>query len=145
MNEKGFSLLEVLLSVMAMVMVLITILSLFLLYKKEENRIFISSQLHGQSSAFIGSIEREIYNGSNFSIANGKLAFYDAVGNQISYEKWGDGIRRQVNRSGHIWLIKDVDTVVFTIIGKACKVQYTLKKGGITLKEEVIFTSRVER
>ena len=145
MNEKGFTLLEVLISMMVLVILLFTILSLFLLYKKEENRVFISSQLDSQSRAFICSIEREIYNGSNFTVTNGKLAFNDAVGNQISYEKWGDGIRRQVNRSGHIWLVKDVDSVFFTIFGKACKVQYILKKEGITVKGEVILTSRVER
>lgn len=145
MNERGFTLIEVLLSMMATVILLLSVFSLFLLYKKEENRLFISSQLYSQSKAFICSIEREIYNGSSFTITNGKLAFYDALGNRISYEKWGNGIRRQVNLSGHVWLVKDVERVLFTIIGKACKVQYTLQKGGVKLEGEIILTSRVER
>lgn len=145
MNNSGFSLLEVILSMMVMAILLFTIFSLLLLYKKEENRVFITSQLHSQSRAFVCSIEREIYNGSNFSLANGKLAFNDSVGNQISYEKWGDGIRRQVNQSGHVWLMKDVESVIFTVIRNACTVQYTLQKGGIRVKGEITLTSRVER
>jgi competence protein ComGF len=145
MNNRGFTLIEVLLSMMVMVILLISILSLYLLYKKEESRVFVFSQLQNQSRAFVCSIERELYNGRGFSVSNGKLAFYDAIGNVISYERWGDGIRRQVNNSGHIWLVKDVESVIFTVIRNACRVQYTLKKGGITVKGEITLTSRVER
>jgi competence protein ComGF len=145
MNEKAFSLLEVLFSLLMMTMLLFAILSIYLLYKKEENHVYISSLLQNQSSAFVHSIEREIYNGSQFMINNGKLSFYDAAGNLITYEKWGDGVRRQVNHSGHVLLIKDVESISFQMIGNCCHVQYTLKRGEIRLKGEVFFTSRVER
>lgn len=145
MNENAFSLIEVLFSLLMLVMLLFGMFSLYLLYKKAENRVYITSLLLNQSNAFVHAIEREIYNGSHFVVNNGKLSFYDAGGNLITYEKWGDGVRRQVNHSGHVWLMKDVESISFQIKGNCCHVQYILKKGGVQLKGEVFFTSRVER
>lgn len=119
--------------------------TLYLLVEKQEKEAFICAQLNMEARAFLVYIQREIYDGQDFTATNGKLDFYDGAGNWIRYERWGNGVRRQVNNSGHIMLVTDVDTLTFSATPKGCLIHFTLKKGGVTWPGEVFLASRVER
>lgn len=144
-GEKGFTLLEVLLAILIGGIILTGVCTLYLLLEKQEKDAFTRAQLNMEARAFLVYVEREIYNGYGFVSTNGKLDFYDGVGNWIRYERWGNGIRRQVNSSGHTMLLKDVDTLSFSAKPKGCFIDFTMKKGGVTWQGHVFLATRVER
>lgn len=113
--------------------------------EKQEKEAFTCAQLNIEARAFLIYIEREIYNGHGFISTNGKLDFYDGAGDWIRYERWGNGVRRQVNNSGHTMLVKDVDVLSFSSTTMGCSIEFTLKKGRVKWPVHVFLASRVER
>ncbi|MCA1031716.1 prepilin-type N-terminal cleavage/methylation domain-containing protein [Bacillus timonensis] len=110
MKSKGFTLIETLVS-MACLVVVLTLITPFL------KIIFLESSLKHQVNRmeweiFLQQAKMEIRESTSVTIANNKLYFYQQ--NQvISYEKYGDKIRRRVNGSGHEIILQEINSVTF--------------------------------
>lgn len=143
MNERGFTLLELLWSTVVAGLILVSSFSCYLLLEKQEQDSYLQTLINQEARMFILSIEREIYNGHGFKVSNGKLIFYDSLGNQMSYEKWGNNVRRQVNNTGHVILVADVETITFQALPQGCRINFTLKKNGVGWSGDITLTSRV--
>ncbi|SNZ10805.1 competence protein ComGF [Terribacillus aidingensis] len=117
-KDKGFTLLEALISLGILVLIVSTLPLLLTPLQHEANAEAVSIR---QGLYFISL---EIYKGNNIKAADGKLYVQNQQGQTAVFEKYKNMIRRQVNGKGHeVYLhriqdwkvIQYGDTIVITI------------------------------
>lgn len=110
LNEKGFTLLEILLAFMIFSTVVFFLPPLFSLTLKNES---VYARLQEMEwDVFCSQIKKEIRMSSKADITNGKL-FLTSDSGTVIYELYGNKLRRRVNFSGHEILLQNITGVTF--------------------------------
>lgn len=132
-SEKGFTLIEVLITLMV-VLVLIGLLPSLMVasvrptgldYHLEEEQLFHSL------------LSREV-RGATAVVTNGKqLTLTSAMGDTILYEQYGNVIRRRVNGAGHEVVLQKVKTIKVLVQGQRVIVTFEFSNG--SKKEEMYY------
>jgi competence protein ComGF len=112
-NERGFTLVESIFTLMIAVM----ILSLIPLVIKAFNHIDISLSTEEtyEWNTFLMQLRREIRNSEESNIVGNKLCL-KVNGENVTYEQYGLLLRRRVNETGHEVVLQKVETATFSMV-----------------------------
>ena len=108
-NEKGFTLVEMLLSFSMMLLILTFLVMMLQLLFNENERDF--NQLEWE--VFIQQAKYEAQGSNTISLRNNIVTFARYNGEMVSYEPYQQVIRRRVNGTGHEVLLQNVKSVKY--------------------------------
>ncbi|WP_449536960.1 competence type IV pilus minor pilin ComGF [Ferdinandcohnia sp. Marseille-Q9671] len=111
-NERGFTLVEMLVT-FSMMLVILSFISPFLsvLFRSNDEQF---NQLEWQ--IFIQQMKMEIREAKEITVStNHSVSFVNAAGDIVSFEKYTDKMRRRVNRKGHEVLLQNISSVTFEL------------------------------
>jgi competence protein ComGF len=110
LNEKGFTLLEMMLSLLIFSTVVFFLPPLFSLTLKNDS---VYARLHEMEwDVFCSQIKKEIRMSNKADITNEKL-FLTSDSGTVIYELYGNKLRRRVDFSGHEILLQNINGVTF--------------------------------
>lgn len=125
MNEKGITLLELLLTVtifIAIVCVLPLIMNASL---QEVNADF----QHEEAQLFFHLFSKEVRESSRIQIHNGGIEMLSNNGTTIRYERYGSSIRRRVNNAGHEIVLQNIQELFLEVTDGRVIVEVELADG----------------
>ena len=109
-NEKGFTLVEMLVTFSILLVILSFISPFFGVVFRENNEQF--NKLEWQ--ILIQQMKMEVREASKITVSkNNSVSFINASGESVSFEKYNDKIRRRVNGKGHEVLLQQITGVIF--------------------------------
>ncbi|MFZ3590317.1 competence type IV pilus minor pilin ComGF [Bacillus sp. DJP31] len=113
-KNKGFTLVEML----VVLLIVMTITSLFpMIFSVLSNWIEKPSSLHPfEWEVATSQLLMEIREASEVRIQNGNLQLIADTNQMISYELYGNMLRRRINSTGHEVIIQQIRTVHFSLI-----------------------------
>ncbi len=115
-NEKGFTLIESLLSlVIFMIIISITTSSLSAFVKRNHHK---GSLNHLEWDNFINEVQEEANTSSKQTVYSEMLIFENAYEVPSSYQKYADIVRRQVLGVGHEIVLQNISKITFKKNGK---------------------------
>lgn len=121
-NEKGFTLIESLLSlVIFMIIISITTSSLSVFVKRNHNKGSLNLL---EWDNFINEVQEEANISSSQTVYSELLIFEDSFEVTSSYQKYADIVRRQVLGAGHEIVLQNISKITFEKNGKK---QITIK------------------
>lgn len=109
-NDEGFTLLETLLS-FTMFCMLASFLPLFFSIMFDHSSIDARIQTM-EWELFLSQIKKEIQSSNDMLVVNGQLVLMDGT-DRVSFEKYNNQLRRQVNMKGHEIVLQNVASVRF--------------------------------
>ncbi|MCA0970095.1 ComGF family competence protein [Halobacillus litoralis] len=130
LNNKGFTLLETLISLLTAMI----ILSLsYPLLKALDSPSYYQEQSARQ---FFQFVQEEINHSTQVSITGSSLSIQDGEGRTVTIESYGTNIRRRVDRRGHELLLRDVKS--FHVMAEGGDVRISiLMEGGLELEKQI--------
>ncbi|MBA9025407.1 competence type IV pilus minor pilin ComGF [Peribacillus huizhouensis] len=106
-NNRGFTLIEMLLSLSVFILIAAMIVQLYVVVGKEVQQDKRLNQMEWE--IFLHQIKEELWRSSSQTIANGSI--YLVVGEDIvSIEKYNHILRRRVNHTGHQIMLQNVSS-----------------------------------
>ncbi|MCA0986005.1 competence type IV pilus minor pilin ComGF [Guptibacillus algicola] len=132
-NEKGFTLIEVLITLMILLALTAVLPSLMISSVRTSG---LDPQQE-EEQLFYVLVAREV-RGASYVVTNGKnLTLTKPSGDTITFEMYGNVIRRRVNGTGHEVVLQGVKGMTIEISGPRIKVGLVLTNG--STKEEVCY------
>jgi len=109
-NEKGFTLVEMLVT-FSTLLIILSLISPFLSTVFRDN----SEQFNKlEWQILIQQLKMEVREARDISISkNASVTFYNVTDDLVSFEKYNDKIRRRVNQKGHEVLLQQITGVTF--------------------------------
>lgn len=136
-NENGFTLTEMMLSLMIL-MAIVSFFPLFMsFFELEDNRQLRSKEVE----LFFMQISDEIHGAKQLSVdkSNERVDITLKNGNVASYERYGTNIRRRINKTGHQVLLQNIDGVTFSLSGdKLLYIEITGKNGESFVRKKAV-------
>jgi len=131
LNSKGFTLIEVLLSLQILLITLMFLPSLVQLLQPETN------YSDYETDQFIRFLEREIQTGEIIAVENQQLLLLNHQQQFVTIEQYQSVIRRRVNQTGHEILLQHV--AQFDITYENERINVTLiKKNGDEIATSIV-------
>lgn len=131
LNSKGFTLIEVLISLQILLIVLMFLPLLVQALQPETN------YAHYDTDQFIRFLEREIQTGQIISVKNQQLLILNHQKQIVTIEKYQNVIRRQVNQTGHEVLLHHVDQFDLTFVNAQLNLT-VIKKNGDRIATSIV-------
>ncbi|WP_419956434.1 competence type IV pilus minor pilin ComGF [Neobacillus niacini] len=119
LNEKAFTLLEVLFAFS--IFMIIAFFMLPVLHIILDNNDSTGRLQNMEWDVFCSQIKKEIRISSKADVVSGRLVLTNN-NETINYEKYGSNIRRRVNSLGHETLLQNVSSVTFIRINNSVKI-----------------------
>jgi competence protein ComGF len=122
MDNRGFTLLEMLLSFTIFIMIA-SFIPLFLqlaAFPSEKNKLNLL-----EWEVFLQQAKIEIREASELEVKDGVLYLKNLYGQNVSYEQYNHSLRRRVDGTGHEILLKNIKSVSFQIVTNGCIVVVT--------------------
>lgn len=117
LNEKGFSLAEMLIALGAFfIIAYLLVPSVSVLGSNKSLEAHMLQEM--EWDVFFTQAKKEVRMCSSVEVLSGKLVMINGK-DTIIYEKYGNLLRRRVNLTGHEVLIQNISTAVFTREGQA--------------------------
>ncbi|WP_377888528.1 competence type IV pilus minor pilin ComGF [Alkalihalobacillus sp. R86527] len=132
-NEEGFTLIEVLITLLILLALTAVLPSLMITSVKTAG---IDHQQE-EEQLFYVLVAREIRGASSVSTNGRNLSLTNPSGETIGFEMYGNVIRRRVNGTGHEVVLQGVKSMNITISGQRVKIVLVLTNG--TTKEEICY------
>jgi competence protein ComGF len=117
MDNRGFTLLEMLLSFTIFIMIA-SFIPLFLqlaAFPSEKNKLNLL-----EWEVFLQQAKIEIREASELEVKDGVLYLKNLYGQNVSYEQYNHSLRRRVDGTGHEILLKNIKSVSFQIVTNGC-------------------------
>lgn len=112
-NSKGFTLLEILVSVSLLCTISFFFPPLYSILLKHD---FSESRIQEMEwDVFCSQAKKEVRKSTKLEVVGGKLMLTSEVGTVI-YEVYGNMLRRRVNMTGHEILLQHIDSVSFLLL-----------------------------
>lgn len=112
-NSKGFTLLEILVSVSLLCTISFFLPPLYSILLKHD---FAESRIQEMEwDVFCSQAKKEVRKSTKLEVVGGKLMLTSEVGTVI-YEVYGNMLRRRVNMTGHEILLQHIDSVSFLLL-----------------------------
>lgn len=119
LNEKAFTLIEVLIALMIFSIIVLFMLPIFQIILSDEDS---QTKLQAMEwEVFCSQIKKEIRMSTKAEVISGQLILTKDA-DTIQYEKYGSNLRRRVNSTGHEILLQNVSQYSFSILKSAIKV-----------------------
>ncbi|WP_052404776.1 competence type IV pilus minor pilin ComGF [Bacillus rubiinfantis] len=117
-NEKGFTLLEVMLALSIFMIIIFFITPILqIILDPRGNQMKLQEM---EWEVFSNQFKKEIRQSSQVQVKSGKL--YLIKGNEtVNYEKYDTNLRRRVNDSGHEIVLQNVSVYSFSLLNNAVK------------------------
>ncbi|GGK19382.1 hypothetical protein GCM10010965_10560 [Caldalkalibacillus thermarum] len=94
-------------------------------------------RLQREAQIFFQQFEREVQQSQQYVLENNKRIHFFDQHDQITYEKHGDVIRRQLNHEGHVVMCQFVREITFEpVTQQLFKAELTLEKEGALFHTE---------
>lgn len=140
-NEKGFTLLEMLLT-FSIFLLIVSFIPMMI------NVVFIDSKTEKSFNeleweVFIQQAKIEIREATEITATNDTLFFNMSNGDIISYEKYQDVIRRRVNNRGHEVLLQNIVKVEYTPVSNGILIE-TVDRNGNKYKRRISSISPIQ-
>jgi competence protein ComGF len=117
MDNRGFTLLEMLLSFTIFIMIA-SFIPLFLqlaAFPSEKNKLNLL-----EWEVFLQQAKIEIREASELEVKDGVIYLKNLYGQNVSYEQYNHSLRRRVDGTGHEILLKNIKSVSFQIVTNGC-------------------------
>ncbi|MDR4888920.1 competence type IV pilus minor pilin ComGF [Fredinandcohnia sp. QZ13] len=109
-NEKGFTLVEMLVTFSILLVILAFIAPFLSVIYRDSGEQF--NKLEWQ--ILLQQMKMEIREAREITVSSsGSVSFYNVAGDVVSFEKYTDKIRRRVNSKGHELLLQHITDVTF--------------------------------
>lgn len=132
-NQRGFTLLSMLLTI-----AILFITVPFLEYITKSLSVTTNYTVLS-SYQFFHFMRDDLIRSTNYTIGNQTISLNDIDGSTVSYEKYQNIIRRQVNGTGHEIVIRDVKSLSFEEISYGIKTIITTTNGAVYEKKFTIY------
>ncbi|MGG5255071.1 competence type IV pilus minor pilin ComGF [Neobacillus sp. SM06] len=129
LNNQGFTLIETLFALSVFATIVYFVLPLFqiMLPTRDLNRHLQEMEW----DVFSNQIKREIHSTSNAVTPNETTVIFTSEAGSVTYEKYNQTLRRQVNGTGHEILLQNVAAVSFRPVKNAIEITVTDLTGKI--------------
>ncbi|QOR68980.1 prepilin-type N-terminal cleavage/methylation domain-containing protein [Cytobacillus suaedae] len=117
-NERGFTFLEMLVSLSILMLLLTFLVGLLAIIKEPKAGI---NKLEWE--LFIQQAKQEIYQSTQISHINTTLTFFKNNEETVTYELYGTSIRRRVNGAGHEILLQNVSVVKYELLNNGVAIE----------------------
>ncbi|WP_284036030.1 competence type IV pilus minor pilin ComGF [Neobacillus sp. 114] len=125
-NEKGFTLIEVMFSLVILSIIVFYMTPLFqLILDNKENQSILQAM---EWEVFCSQIKKEIRWSTKAEVVSNRLIL-TKDGETIYYEIYGNNLRRRVNSTGHEIILQNVSWHSFALVNNAVKVTVKDLKG----------------
>ncbi|KMM37851.1 competence type IV pilus minor pilin ComGF [Guptibacillus hwajinpoensis] len=124
-NEKGMTLLELMLTVT----ILIAIVSVMPLLMNAAVKSTGVDLQHQEAQLFFRLFCKEVREASQITIVGDKVELLKTDGARVLYERYGSSIRRRVNGTGHEVVLQDIRRVKVNLLGKKVTIEVELQNG----------------
>ncbi|WP_175478028.1 MULTISPECIES: competence type IV pilus minor pilin ComGF [unclassified Bacillus (in: firmicutes)] len=126
LNRKGFTLLEILVSLSLLCTTAFFLPPLFSILLKND---YSESRLQEMEwDVFCNQAKKEVRRSTKLEVAGGKLMLTSDVGSVI-YEQYGTKLRRRVNLTGHEILLQNINSATFTLLKDGIQISVILSNG----------------
>ncbi|XXM73762.1 competence type IV pilus minor pilin ComGF [Lysinibacillus sphaericus] len=125
-NDKGFSLLDALLSFM-----IFSVISLSFPLVIKGLQVIQKESIpprYYEWNLFSESLRMEMWRGSNLMYSPEDITF-ESSGKTITYERYQDSVRRRVGGLGHEVVLQGIDSFVITKVPQGIKISVVFKEG----------------
>lgn len=126
LNNKGFTLLDALLSFMIFLVISLSfplVIKGLQIIQKES-----LPPRYYEWNLFSESLRTEMWGGSNILYSPEEISFESDVGT-ITYERYQDSVRRRVGGLGHEVVLQEIDSFVITEVQQGIKISVVFKEG----------------
>ena len=128
-QDEGFTMLEVLFAV-GLFSLLAFFMTSTLISVNKWNEIEEASIDRMEWNVFIRQLDLEIQQASAWNVLNSKILSLQSAAGQVTFEPYGEIIRRRVGREGHEVILQNVKDYAFQINGDELTVTVQMQNGG---------------
>ncbi len=124
-NEKGMTLLELMLTVT----ILIAIVSVMPLLMNAAVKSTGADLQHQEAQLFFRLFCKEVREASRVTIVGDNVELLKTDGVRVLYERYGSSIRRRVNGTGHEVVLQDIRRMKVDLLGQKVTIEVELQNG----------------